>query len=148
MSAAPPNSHGRLTIIRAQAVHPRDAVPSLRMCGMSTRGPTEASIAGSSVSTTATLHSGMSMPPKPMLRSRGTGITTRAMRLMATVTPEANTAWPAVRSEMRTASLVVVPVRDLLTPPGDHEQRVVDRHAQPDQGDEELHDEAHVGERP
>src|SRR6266536_4967380 len=42
--------------------------------------------------------------------------------------------------------LVVVPMRDLLTPPGDHEQRVVDRHAQPDEGDEELHDEAHVGE--
>ena len=30
----------------------------------------------------------------------------------------------------------------LLPPPGDDEQRVVDSHAQPDQGDQELHDDA------
>ena len=109
MRAAPPKSQGRRTIIRAHAVQPREAVPSLRMCGMSTRGPTAASRAGSRVSTTATLHSGISMPPKPMLRSSGTGMTTRAMRLMATVTPDANTACPAVRIEMRTASSLSCP---------------------------------------
>jgi hypothetical protein len=76
---------------------------------MSTRLPTDASSAGSSVSTTATLHSGMSMPPKPMLRSSGTGTTTSAIRLIATVTPEAMTAWPAFRMEIRTASSLVWP---------------------------------------
>ena len=142
----PPKSHGRRTIIRAHVVQPREAVPSLRMCGMSTRGPTVASRAGSSVSTTATLHSGMSIPPKPMLRSSGTGMTTSAIRLMATVTPDANTACPAVRIEMRTASSLSWPWAHLLAPAGHEEQGVVDRDTEADEGDEELHDEADVGE--
>ena len=92
------------TIKRAQAVQPRDARPSWRIFGQSTRGPMLDSIAGSSVSTTATLTSGMNMPPMPMLRRNGTGTTTRASRLIATVTPEATTAWPAVFIAMITAS--------------------------------------------
>ena len=87
------------------------------------------------------------MPPKPMLRRNGTGTTTSASRLIATVTPEANTAWPAVFIATTTASSLLVPVRALLAPSRDHEQRVVDRDAEPDQRDEELHDEADVGER-
>jgi hypothetical protein len=43
------------------------------MRGQSTRGPTLDRIAGSRVSTTAVLTSGMSMPPMPMLRRNGTG---------------------------------------------------------------------------
>ena len=73
------------------------------------RGPTLESSAGSSVSTTATLTSGMSMPPIPMLRRNGTGTTTSATRLMATVTPEARTAWPAVFIATTTASSLVRP---------------------------------------
>ena len=41
---------------------------------------------------------------------------------------------------------LVAPVRPLLAPARDEQQRVVDGDAQADQGDEELHDEAHVGE--
>ena len=43
--------------------------------------------------------------------------------------------------------VVVAAVRPLLPPSGDDQQRVVDGHAEPDQGDQELHDEADVGER-
>ncbi len=42
--------------------------------------------------------------------------------------------------------VVVPPVRALLAPSGDDEQRVVDRDAEADERDEELHDEAHVGD--
>ena len=73
------------------------------------RGPTLESRAGSRVSTTATLTSGMSMPPMPMLRRNGTGTTTSAIRLMATVTPEARTACPAVCIATTTASSFVRP---------------------------------------
>ena len=62
------------------------------------------SSAGSRVRTTATLTSGISMPPKPMLRRNGTGTTISATRLIATVTPEASTACPAVFIAMTTAS--------------------------------------------
>ncbi len=43
--------------------------------------------------------------------------------------------------------LVVTPVRALLTPSRHQKQGVVDRHPQPDQGDQELDDEADVAER-
>ena len=43
--------------------------------------------------------------------------------------------------------LVVVAVRALLPPARDDEQRVVDRDTEADQRDQELHDEADVGER-
>ena len=49
------------------------------------------------------------MPPRPMLRRNGTGTTTRATRLIATVTPEANTAWPAVFIATTTASSLLSP---------------------------------------
>ena len=44
-----------------------------------------------------------------MLRRTGTGTTTSATRLMATVTPEARTAWPAVFIATTTASSLVRP---------------------------------------
>jgi hypothetical protein len=62
------------------------------------------SSAGSKVSTAATLTSGMSRPPSPILRRNGTGTTSRASRLIATVTPEASTACPAVRIAITTAA--------------------------------------------
>ena len=88
---------------RAHADHPREALSSWRMRGQSTRGPMPPRIAGSSVRTTATLTSGMSMPPRPIERRNGTGTTSSATRLMATVTPLARTAWPAVRTAVTTA---------------------------------------------
>ena len=72
-TAAPVAIHRCFTISRAHAVQPRAALPSCRILGQSTLGPILDSIAGSKVSTTDTLTSGISMPPMPMLRRNGTG---------------------------------------------------------------------------
>ena len=87
------------------------------------------------------------MPPKPMLRRKGTGTTTSATRLIATVTPEASDRATGGLHRDDDGFVVVVAVRALLTPSRDDEQRVVDRDTEADQGDQELHDEAHVAER-
>ncbi len=94
----------RFTMSRAHAVQPREATPSLRIRGTSIRGPIEDRRAGNRVSTTATLTSGMSMPPKPILRRNGTGTTINASKLIATVIPEATMEWPAVCIAATTAS--------------------------------------------
>jgi hypothetical protein len=60
--------------------------------------------AGSRVVTTAVLTSGINMPPTPMLRSNGTGITSSEHRLIATVPALATTAWPAYFIAVTTAS--------------------------------------------
>ena len=108
-SATPAATQRRRTISRAQRLQAREAVSSLRIRGQSTRGPTFDSSAGSRVRVTSTLTSGMSMPPMPMLRSSGTGTTTSAIRLIATVTPEARTACPAVATAVTTASSLLAP---------------------------------------
>ena len=66
-------------------------------------------MAGSSVAVTSTETSGMSMPPRPMLRSPGTGSTTRASRPTPTVSPEKTTALPAVFIAAITAELLSRP---------------------------------------
>ncbi len=73
------------------------------------RGPTLDSSAGSRVSTTATLTRGISIPARPMLRNAGTGRISSASRLIATVTPEAMTACPAVFIAATTASSLLRP---------------------------------------
>ena len=65
--------------------------------------------AGSRVRTADTLTSGMSMPATPMLRRAGTGTMSNASRLIATVNPDANTAWPAVFIATTTASSLLRP---------------------------------------
>ena len=81
-----------------------------------------------------------------MLRSPGTGRTTSATSPMATVSPESTTARPAVSTAVTTARGVVRPVRPLLAPAGDEQQRVVDGDPEADEGDEELDDERDVGD--
>ena len=93
----------RRTIQMPQRVQLRLASASWRIRGQSTRGPMPARIAGSSVSETMTLTSGMSMPPKPIERRNGTGSAMSAARPIATVTPLNTTALPAVRMEATTA---------------------------------------------
>ena len=137
-----------LTTPRAQAVQAREARLSLRIRGQSTRGPMPPSRAGSRVSTTAVETSGINMPPMPMLRSSGTGITSSEHRLIATVPALASTACAGVLHRISDGLVVLAAVGPLLTPAVDQQQRVVDRHAEADQGDQELHDEAdveHVG---
>jgi hypothetical protein len=50
-----------------------------------------------------------------------------------------------VRHRLDECLLLVAAVVELLPEPEDHQQRVVDRHAEADQRDEELDDERHVG---
>ena len=107
--AAPAATQRFRTMAPAQADQPRAATSSWRMCGQSTLGPIVDSSAGSKVSTTATLTSGINMPPRPMLRRKGTGTSSSATRLIATVTPDASTACPAVFTATTTASSLLRP---------------------------------------
>ena len=59
------------------------------------RGPSTASIAGSSVSVASTETTGINMPPMPIERSNGSGRRTIARSPTATVVPETITEWPA-----------------------------------------------------
>ena len=105
MSAAPPAASQRWrTIPCAQRVQARLALSSVRRCGQSRRRPTELSTTGSRVSATATLTSGMSIPPYPTLRRKGSGRATSARRPIATVVPLKTTARPAVAIARATAS--------------------------------------------
>ena len=84
------------TTSSAQRVQDPLALSSERRCGLSSRGPNFASTAGSSVSATSAETSGISIPPKPMLRRNGSGSATSASRPIATVVPLKTTARPAV----------------------------------------------------
>jgi len=95
---------GWLATSRAHASHARLGRSSFLILGQSQRGPTDASIAGSSVSTTETEITGISAPPIPVLRRNGTGRTTSESRPTATVSPETKTDRPAVSIAARTAS--------------------------------------------
>ncbi len=97
------------TTSRPQASHGRLAELSRRSRGQSILGPMPPRMAGSNVVITATEISGMSMPPSPMLRSPGTGSTTRATRPMPTVSPENTTARPAVFIAAITAEVLSCP---------------------------------------
>ena len=59
------------------------------------RSPSTASIAGSRVSEASTETTGISMPPRPIQRSSGSGSATIASRPIATVEPETITERPA-----------------------------------------------------
>ena len=99
----------RRTTISAQRVHARLALSSVRRCGQSSRRPHFASTTGSSVSATAVLTSGISMPPYPTLRRNGRGRATRASRPIATVVPLNTTARPDVSIARWIASSPVRP---------------------------------------
>ncbi len=124
----------------------REGRRSVRSRGQSIRGPTDARITGSSVIATSTETSGTSTPPYPTLRSIGTGSTIIDSSPIATVSPEKTTARPACSIATATASAFGAPGRALLPPPAHHEQRVVDRHAKPDERDQELDDLADPGD--
>jgi len=81
-----------------------------------------------------------------MLRMNGTGSTISASKPIATVTPLNTTACPAVLHRDHNRVVIVAAVVALLAPARDEAQRVVDSNAEPDQRDEELHDERHIGQ--
>ena len=64
--------------------------------GQRSRDPRALRITGTSVSVVATLNSGISRPPRPMLRRNGNGTSTSAASDTATVTPLNSTLRPAV----------------------------------------------------
>ncbi len=94
----------RRTTNLAHLVQARLALLSRRIRGQSMRGPMPPRIAGVRLRVASTLASGISAPPKPMLRMNGTGSTTNASRPIATVMPLKSTAWPAVCIATTTAS--------------------------------------------
>ena len=91
------------------------------------------------------------MPPIPIERITGIGMITIENSPIATVEPDTITERPACVIVSTTRRLGVRAVSQLLAEAEDHEQRVVDRHAEADQRDEELHDQrdrGHVRQRP
>ncbi len=93
-------------VIRA---HSRLRVTAGLRRGQFSRGPTALSRAGTRVSEMATLNSGISSPPKPMLRRNGIGTSASAASDTATVTPLNTTERPAVAIAARTASSLPAP---------------------------------------
>ena len=93
-----------MTTNRAQLLHERRALLSWRIFGQSTFGPMPPRIAGVKVIVVKTLASGISAPPRPMLRMNGTGSTTSESSPIATVNPLKTTARPAVSIAVTTAS--------------------------------------------
>ena len=141
-------THRHRTTIRAQAVQPGDCLPSWRIRGQSTRGPMPPSRAGSRVRITTVLASGMSMPPRPMLRSSGHRDDQQGAQADRHRAGAREDRVAGVLHRDDDGVVVVAAVRAFLPPPVDDEQRVVDRDAEADQRDQELHDEAdvhHVG---
>ena len=71
---------------------------------LSTRGPSLASTAGSSVSVAARMKTTESMIPRAIERNAGRGTSITALSEMSTVRPENSTALPAVSIVSATAS--------------------------------------------
>ena len=86
------------------------------------------------------------MPPMPIERTSGSGSATSASRPIATVEPETITerpAWVIVATSAVSTSLALA---QLVAEAHDHQQRVVDRDAEPDERDQELDDDRDVGD--
>ena len=94
----------------------------------------------------ATLNSGISRPPKPMLRRNGSGTSDQRRQGHGDRDAAEDHRRPAVAIARRTASSLSSAARTLLAPAGDHQQRVVDGDAEPDEGNQVLDDERHVGQ--
>ena len=115
------------------------------------RVPSVASSAGRSVIAASTETAGISMPPIPIERMNGSGRTIIESSPTATVEPETITERPAWVIVSTIAVSTSSPVAELVAEAEDHQQRVVDRDAEPDERDQELDDDRDVrdvGQRP
>ena len=110
------------------------------------RGPSTASIAGSNVRVASTETTGINMPPMPIERSE------RQRQEDHRQEPDRH---GRARDDHRVAGvghrlderrLDVVSLAELVAEAEDHQQRVVDRDAEADQRDQELHDDRDVGD--
>ena len=113
----------------------------------STRGPSTASSAGSRVSAATIATSTAAIPPKPIERRKTCGKISSPASAIATVSPETATVRPAVAIVRTTASSVLSPRPQLLPEAADHEQAVVDRQPEPEDGDHVDREHRHVGDQ-
>ncbi len=125
---------------RAQRVQARLALSSVRRCGQSSRGPTFASTTGSSVIATTVdderdQHAAVAHRAQERQRQRDQRQQADRDRHAA----EHDGAAGGLHGPLH-GLVSAVAVRALLAPARDHQQRVVDRHAEPDQRDQELDD--------
>ena len=84
------------------------------------------------------------MPPMPMPRSNGSGRTIIESSPTATVVPGDDHRVAGVGHRLDQRRLDVVSFAELVAEAEDHQQRVVDRDAETDQHDQELHDDRDV----
>ena len=87
------------------------------------------------------------MPARPMLRRAGTGTTSEREQADRHRDAGGEHGMTGRLHRDDDGILVAASVRAFLAPARHQEQRVVDGDAEPDQGDEELDDDADVGER-
>ncbi len=107
MTASAPNATGRLHSRSPHAAKRGERCSPERAHGsapLSTRGPSLASTAGSSVSVAARMKVTASMIPTAIERNAGLGTSMTAVSEMSTVSPENSTALPAVSIVSATAS--------------------------------------------
>ena len=103
------------------------------------RSSSQYSSTGSSVTAASTDTSGISRPAEPeAAHERHAASQSISARPIATAVPLKTTARPAVSIVRSTASLAAPPGAMLLAVAVDHQQRVVDRDAEPDQHDHVL----------
>ena len=86
------------------------------------------------------------MPPMPIPRSSGSGRTIIERSPTATVVPGDDHRVAGVGHRLDERRVDVVPFPKLVAEAEDHQQRVVDRDAETDQHDQELHDDRDVGD--
>ncbi len=106
--------------------------------------PSVASSAGSSVIAASTETAGISIPPIPIERMKGSGITISESSPTATVEPDTITERPAWVIVCTTRRLHVLALAELVAEAEDHQERVVDRDPEPDERDQELDDDRDV----
>ena len=108
------------------------------------RVPSTESSAGSSVIAAITDTAGISMPPIPIERMNGSGSSTMLSEADRDGRPGHDHRAPGVRHRLDERRLDVLALAQLVPEAEDHQQRVVDRHPEPDQRDQELDDDRDV----
>ncbi len=108
--------------------------------------PSVERIAGRSVIAAITETSGISRPPIPIERMNGSGRKTMREEADGDRRARHDHRPPGVGHRLDHRRLRVGPVAQLVAEAEDHQQRVVDRHAEPDECDQVLDDDRHVSD--
>ena len=146
-TATPAAARGGARSRRAQAVHAAARVSTRGACAASRRaGRSRRAARAAASARRSSRPAGSASRRSRRCAGPGTGSTTSASRPIATVSPESTHRPTGGRHRDDDRVGVVAAVGALLAPAGDDQQRVVDRHAEADQRDEELHDERDVGD--